>query len=145
MIAGAAGWGGGLQDKIREALERSGSVIHTGYVADEDLPALYSGCAFSVYPSLYEGFGLPVLESMKCGRFCLTSKVSSMPEIVGEELPMVDPEDVECIAEGMMKIANDPDLLEDLGRKALARADLFDWQVCYERTMTLIREGVDSP
>lgn len=145
VIAGGAGWGEGLQDGVHQALGNSDSIITTGYVDDDDLPLLYSGCAFSVYPSLYEGFGLPVLESMKCGRFCLTSNVSSMPEITGEDLPLVDPQDVDSIAAGILNTANDTGRRKELEHRAIERAKLFSWDSCHRHTIHLIRAKAANP
>ncbi len=144
VIAGDAGWGVGLQGDIHDALEKTDSIIATGYVDDADLPILYSGCTFSIYPSLYEGFGLPVLESMRCGRFCLTSNISSMPEITGDGLPLVDPHDVDSIADGILKVANDDEFRQELECISIERSKIFSWKASHEKTVSLIREKLKS-
>ena len=139
VLAGSHGWGKNYQKEMGGAIKAVESIIMTGYVDDEDLPLLYSDCTFSVYPSLYEGFGLPVLESMKCGRFCLTSNVSSLPEITGPDMIRVDPTSVESISECILRVANDAAFREELEREALRRCAPFSWDHTYEQTIQLIR------
>ncbi|MGC8787518.1 MAG: glycosyltransferase family 4 protein, partial [Anaerolineae bacterium] len=96
-----------------EELGISKRVIFTGYVPDEALPALYSGADLFVFPSLYEGFGLPPLEAMACGTPVVCSKASSLPEVVGDAALMVDPYDVEALAEAMHRVLSDAVLREE--------------------------------
>jgi glycosyltransferase involved in cell wall biosynthesis len=96
---------------VAQAVERmglQGQVKFTGYVPDEDLPALYNGADLFCFPSLYEGFGLPVLEAMACGTPVVTSNTSSLPEVAGEAALLVDPYDVEAIAAAMRRVLEDP-------------------------------------
>jgi glycosyltransferase involved in cell wall biosynthesis len=99
-----------------------------GFADDADLPALYSAACCFAFPSLYEGFGLPVLESMACGTPVVTSNVSSLPEVAGEAALMVDPRDVEAIAEAIQRVLMDCDLREDLITKGLTQAARFTWE-----------------
>lgn len=138
VIGGAHGWGRHYQAELKCSLKTSNSLIMTGFIHDEDLPLLYSGSAFTVYPSMYEGFGIPILESMKCGRFCLTSNVSSMPEIIGSDVPLVDPNSVDSIAEGILRVANDVKLRKNLEKIVLERSKLFCWDKTYRQTLNLI-------
>lgn len=128
VIAGGPGW---LEDPIYEAI-RSASmepfVRFIGFADDADLPALYSAACCFAFPSLYEGFGLPVLESMACGTPVVTSNVSSLPEVAGEAALMVDPRDVEAIAEAIQRVLMDCDLREDLITKGLTQAARFTWE-----------------
>ena len=111
-----------------------------GYVADEHLPALYSGAIALVYPSLYEGFGLPPLEAMACGTPVVTSCTTSLPEVVADPTVLVDPEDVESIADGMLKILSSPDLRETLRRTGIERARGFSWEHSAARTLSVLLE-----
>ena len=110
---------------VVEAVEKLGlkSCVHfTGYIPEEDLTSLYNGADLFVFPSLYEGFGLPVLEAMACGTPVVTSNTSSLPEVAGEAALLVDPYDVDAIAEAMRSALSDPKLAEELRDKGLARA-----------------------
>jgi glycosyltransferase involved in cell wall biosynthesis len=100
-------------------------VHFTGFVEEEDLPALYNGADLFAFPSLYEGFGLPPLEAMACGTPVVTSNSSSLPEVVGDAAIMVDPYDVDAIAGAMARVLNDPALAADLRQRGLARAGQF--------------------
>lgn len=110
--------------------------IFTGYVPDEDLPYLYAGAEIFVYPSFYEGFGLPILEAMAAGTPVLTSNLSSMPEVAGDAALLVDPYNILSIATGMISLASDEKLREDLARAGRSRARSFSW----DRTAELTRE-----
>ncbi len=104
------------------------SVIFTGYADQADLPVIYSGSDAFIYPSLYEGFGMPPLEAMACGVPVITSNTSSLPEVVGEAALLVDPYDVEALAGAMQKIVTDADLSARLRAAGLARAAGFSWE-----------------
>jgi len=112
-------------------------VIFTGYVPDADLPALYSGADLFVFPSLYEGFGLPPLEAMACGVPVVTSNTSSLPEVVGDAGLMVDPYDVEALAEAMHRVLTDALLREELIHKGLERARQFTWGRAAQETIAV--------
>jgi glycosyltransferase involved in cell wall biosynthesis len=109
------------------------------YVPDEELPALYRGALFFIYPSLYEGFGLPVLEAMACGAPVLTSNRSSLPEVAGEAGLLVDPESVEEIRAGMERLSTDALLRKRLSECGLARSHAYRWQVAGEKTLQLLK------
>jgi glycosyltransferase involved in cell wall biosynthesis len=117
------------------ALVQAGHVRVLGFVLDDDLPALYRGADALVYPSLIEGFGLPVLEAMRCGTPVLTSSTSSLPEVGGEAALYVDPYDVDAIAAALCKLASQPSLRADLAARGLHRAQLFNWLRTAEQTM----------
>ncbi len=111
-------------------LPQSGSptrVIFTGYLLDEDLPALYSGAVGLVYPSLYEGFGLPVLEAMACGTPVITSNSTSLPEVAGDAALYIEPLEPESIAIAIQLLNDDAELRAQLSQKGLARAKCFSW------------------
>jgi len=119
-----------------------GCVHFTGYIPDEDLPALYSAADLFAFPSLYEGFGLPVLEAMACGTPVVTSNSSSLPEVVGDAALLVDPYDVEALAEAMRQILADPQLAEDLRQRGLQRASEFSWERTAQSTVAVYRQAL---
>ena len=118
-IVGKHGWG--------DATLRLNSpgIVTTGYVPDEELPALYAGAEVFCYPSLYEGFGLPVLEAMACGAPVLTSNVSCLPEVAGGAAHLVNPYSVTAIADGLEQLLGDLTLRDELRHKGQARAAQF--------------------
>ena len=128
VIAGGKGW---LYEDIFAAVERlglEGKVIFPGFIADEDLPALYNLADLFVFPSLYEGFGLPPLEAMACGTPVVSSDVSSLPEVVGEAGLMVEATDTEALAEVMKRVLEDNVLREEMIAKGLEQARQFTWE-----------------
>lgn len=145
VIAGRKGWGG-VWDEIKVLIEENqrNDILQVGPVKDEYLPMLYAGCLFSVYPSKYEGFGLPILESMACGKFCLSSNKTSMPEIIGNELPMFDPYDEEDLISKISLLMNNRRVLEDFSRKAYERSKTFSWESTGEKTAKLIKEAFEK-
>jgi len=123
---------------INETLTRLGlerRVVLTGYVPEADLPALYSAADLFVFPSLYEGFGLPPLEAMACGAPVGCSNSSSLPEVVGDAAVTVDPYDVEALAHAMHRVLSDANLRDELRAKGLARAAQFTWERTAQETM----------
>ena len=111
-----------------------------GYVPDEDLPGLYSGASLFIMPSLFEGFGLTVLEAMACGVPVITSYAGGLPEVVGDAAIQIDPTSVEAMAEAMRTLLLDADLRGELKRKGLERAQQFSW----ERSAQAIWETLQS-
>jgi len=139
IVAGKRGW---LYRSIFEAVERLGlrdDVIFTGYVPAEDLPALYAMADLFAFPSLYEGFGLPVLEAMACGTPVLTARTGSLPEVAGEAAWYVDPLDVEALADGMARILTDPGTRADLVDRGLLQAKRFTWAKTAAATLDIYR------
>jgi glycosyltransferase involved in cell wall biosynthesis len=134
--AGGYGW---LADDILKAARSPAlrdRVRLLGYVREEDMASLYGRARLLAYPSLFEGFGLPVLEAMASGCPVVTSDCSALPEVAGDAAVLVDPECVEAIAEGIGRVWEDGDLAQDLAARGLARARLFSW----ERTARLTAE-----
>ena len=121
-----------MYDEILNVAESSPEhrtrLMFTGYVADEDLPALYSGALAFVFPSLYEGFGLPALEAMACGTPVITANTTSLPEVVGDAALLVDPTDLDQLCAAISTIISDQSLREELRHKGLMRAAEFSWQ-----------------
>jgi glycosyltransferase involved in cell wall biosynthesis len=127
VLAGAKGW---LYDEVFETIARlglGGAVVHTGHVTREEVVALLRGAEGLAYPSLYEGFGLPVLEAMAAGTPVLTSNTSSLPEVVGDCGLLVDPEDVAALAAGLDRLVTDRAHVEALAVRGRERAAQFTW------------------
>ncbi len=137
VIVGKRGW---LSDGFFAALEacpaREG-VILTGYVQDGDLPAVYSGATAFVFPSLYEGFGLPPLEAMACGTPVVCSNASSLPEVVGDAALLVDPLDGAALQQALRRLAADGELQGALRSQGLARSAAFTWRKAAQRTLSV--------
>jgi len=137
VVAGAQGW---LNDSVRARAEKLGladDVRFVGYVAQEDIAALYSLATVFAYPSLWEGFGLPVLEAMACGTPVLTSDVSSLPEVAGDAALLVCPTDVDAIAGGLTRLLESAPLRADLAARGLCRAAAFSWERCARETLAV--------
>jgi glycosyltransferase involved in cell wall biosynthesis len=111
-----------------------------GYVSDQTLGILYRLASAFVFPSLYEGFGLPPLEAMASGTPVVTSNVSSLPEVAGDAAVLVDPYDVDSIVDGMRRVLTDPVLAADLRRKGIERAREFSWERSVEKTRQVYQE-----
>ncbi len=142
VLVGKCAW---LYDDTLRALEESGvkdSVILTGYVPESHLPALYSGALCFVYPSYFEGFGLPPLEAMKCGTPVIVGNATSLPEVVGDAGLTVDPFDVDAIAAAIERLINDSVFRNALSVKGLERSRLFDWRDTARRTLNVYEEVV---
>ncbi len=128
VIAGGRGW---LEDEFYATIRQTGMTdyVHvTGFVADDDLPALYSGSMCMAYPSLYEGFGIPVLEAMACGTPVLTSTTSSLPEVAGDSAILVNPYNIDAIQDGLERLISDQNLRKTLSEKGLLQAQKFTWE-----------------
>lgn len=144
VLVGKCAW---LYDEtlrtIKE-LEISNSVILTGYVPEADLPALYSGALCFVYPSYFEGFGLPPLEAMKCGAPVIVGDKTSLPEVVGDAGILVDPFDIDELAAAIQKLIADSELRMQLRVKGLERAKLFDWQETARQTLAVYERAAGA-
>lgn len=125
-----------------EALELENAVRFLGLVPEADLPVLYAGAALFVFPSLYEGFGLPALEAMACGTPVACSNTSSLLEVCGDAVFYFDPADVEAIAEALRQALTDSDLRAELRERGLARAAQFSWGRTARQTLYLYREAL---
>ena len=121
--------------------EPPSGAIFTGYVAQETLPALYSGASIFAYPSLYEGFGLPPLEAMACGVPVLTSNTSSIPEVVGDAGVLVHPEQIDSIVDGLLRLMTDESLRSELAVRGLERAKLLSWDRTAEQTWKILERA----
>jgi len=123
--------GGEWVDQLKAQISAQGleqSVLLPGAVSMEELVLLYNAALAFVFPSLLEGFGIPVLEAMACGTPVITSNISALPEVAGDAAMLVDPYDVTAIAQAMERVAEDGELREDLAQKGRERAKLFSWR-----------------
>ena len=142
VIVGGKGWKYSQIFDLIEELKLQKDVIFTDYVSDEDLVKLYNTADLFVYPSLYEGFGLPPLEAMACGCPVITSNTSSLPEVVGDAGIMIDPYDIDSLKESMLKILTDPELREEMSRKSLERAEIFSWKKTAKETWNVYEDAL---
>jgi glycosyltransferase involved in cell wall biosynthesis len=140
VIAGGRGW---LNDDLYALVTELGVEQHIkflGYVQESDLRCLYSVAKVFVYPSLYEGFGLPPLEAMACGAPVITSYTSSLPEVVGDAAILIDPHNVEELFHAMRTVLRNDDLRLQLRKKSLERAKLFSWTQTAQETLAVYQE-----
>lgn len=141
VLAGPKGW---MVEEIFSVAKEEGLqewAIIPGAIEDEDLPALYCGAEVFVFPSIYEGFGLPPLEAMACGVPVITSDTSSLPEMVGDAAITVSPYDIEGLAAAMRRVLEDQTLREEMRQKGLQRVQYFSWEKTARQTLK-VYEGV---
>lgn len=140
VLVGKNAW---LYDETLQSLKDRdlGSIVLTGYVPEADLPALYSGALCFIYPSYFEGFGLPPLEAMKCGAPVIVGNKTSLPEVVGDAALMIDPFDVGAIAAAIQRVITDSDFRSELRVKGMQRAKQFDWKETARRTLAVYEKA----
>ena len=142
VLVGKRAW---LYRETLKAIEKLGTgVIVTGYVPETDLPALYSGALCFVYPSFFEGFGLPPLEAMKCGTPVITGDRTSLPEVVGDGGVLVNPFDIDAIACAIATMVDDSSFRSRLRIESLNRARIFDWRETARRTLEVYKQAADN-
>ncbi len=124
------------------SLVASGQVRPIGFVPDEELAALYASAEVLVYPSLYEGFGLPPLEAMSSGTPVIVSDRSTLPEVVGGAGILIDPQDEAALKESLLLLADDRDYWQDRRSMALEQASRFSWARCAQETQAIYRQVV---
>ena len=139
LIVGQRGW---LWEAIEAEARQTPGVRLLGHVADGELPGLYAGAALVAMPSLYEGFGLPLLEAMACGAPVVASNASCFPEVVGEAALTLDPNDVEAWAATMGRVLDDAALRDRLRQQSVARAAQFSWERTAQQTLAVYRKAV---
>lgn len=139
-IVGMRGWLNSDLERTLAPLEARGAVRRLGYVEEADLPAVYAGARGFAFPSLYEGFGLPVLEAMASGVPVLTSSVSSLPEVAGDAALCVDPFDEDALREGLAHLLEDEAWRSDAMQRGLERARAHPWSRCVDATVDVYRE-----
>ncbi len=142
VVTGQRAWKYGEDFRLAEELGLKGQVVFTGYVAPEEMPALYNAADLFVFPSLYEGFGLPVLEAMACGVPVVTSNVSSIPEVAGDAALLVDPRDANALASAMEHALKDADVHSTLRQRGLERAATFSWEKAARETIAVYEEAL---
>lgn len=145
VLVGTKGWNfESIFNAIAANPKIRDQIVVAGYVDDEYLAPLYSGAMMFVYPSFYEGFGLPPLEAMQCGIPVITSNTSSLPEVVGEAGIMVDPEDGDTLCQAMYDIYKNSAFREELAVKSLERSKLFSWEKCAQQTVMAYKRALAS-
>ena len=145
VLVGTRGW------KVQELLDEIGNdhllknrVVFSGFIPDQYLSILYSGATGFLYPSLYEGFGLPPLEAMQCGVPVIVSNTSSLPEVVGDAGILVDPLDSDQICQAMLNLLTDRELRDSYVRKGIKRAEKFSWKHCADQTIAGYQKAWDG-
>jgi alpha-1,3-rhamnosyl/mannosyltransferase len=139
VIAGAKGWLTEHLETRLAPLERNGQVKRLGYITQQDLPLIYAGAHGFVVPSLYEGFGLPLLEAMASGVPALTSCRSSLPEVAGENALLVEPENIDELATGIVQLIEDDSWRKTVIRGGLQQALNYSWERCIADTIGIYR------
>ena len=144
VLVGRKAWGNNaINDRILE-LHLDENVIITDYVSDEDLLSLYNGAYCFVYPSLYEGFGLPILEAMACGIPVVTSNNSSIPEVAGDAAILINPSSALDIEKGIKTVLRDPKLRDEMVEKGYTRVKDFSWENIIGNMVKQYREQVQD-
>ncbi|HXG32802.1 MAG TPA: glycosyltransferase family 1 protein [Bryobacteraceae bacterium] len=144
VLAGGLGYGAAeILERIRQSPRRSDIEV-LGYVSDGRLAELYARASILAFPSLDEGFGLPVLEAMACGVAVLTSARGALAEVAGDAAVLVDPEDTEAIARGLLALTQDPVLRDDLAARGRQRAAAFSWERAAAQTWEVYQELLGS-
>lgn len=144
VIAGGRGWMNSDIPGVIKDLKIEDRVVSSGYIDNADISAVYSGAAVFVYPSLYEGFGLPILEAMSCGTPVVTSNTSSMPEVAGDAAMLVTPQDAGDIATALEAVLENTDLREHMRELGLRRSAMFSWEKCARETIEVYGKVVES-
>jgi alpha-1,3-rhamnosyl/mannosyltransferase len=139
VIVGARGWLNQELERTIAPLEAAGAVRRLGYVAEDELPLIYAGAHAFAFPSLYEGFGLPVLEAMASGVPVLTSNVSSLPEVAGDAALTVDPNDETALREGLARLVDDSAWRTQATARGIARSRAYPWSRCIDATIDAYR------
>jgi alpha-1,3-rhamnosyl/mannosyltransferase len=142
VLVGMKGWKTSALEQKLAPMVASGQVRQLGYLSRQDLATVMAGATAMVYPSVYEGFGLPPLESMACGVPVIASNVSSIPEVVGDCGLLIDPADAQALALKMAQLLEDEVLRSQLADRALARSQLFSWAKCTDQTVDVYKAAV---
>lgn len=142
VLAGREGWLSSAIFARARALGLASHVRFPGYIPDADLPALLRGALAFVFPSLYEGFGMPVLEAMACGTPVLTANGSALREVADTAALLIDPTNTDALAAGLLRLINDAHLRNTLRERGLARAAMFTWERCAQLTLAVLLENL---
>ncbi|MCB1771577.1 MAG: glycosyltransferase family 4 protein, partial [Candidatus Competibacteraceae bacterium] len=144
-LVGAKGWLNTELERHLAPLERTGQLRRLGYVPQDDLPALYAGAHAFAYPSLYEGFGLPLLEAMASGIPALSSHRSSLPQVAGDAALLINPEDIDDLTAGLEHLLSDELWRAAARPRGLEQARRFSWERCVEETIAVYRRLLEEP
>lgn len=144
VIAGKLGWNYKAVFAAISQLAVNNDIIFTDYILDKDMPLIYNGASVFVYPSLYEGFGIPVIEAMACGIPVITSNVSSLPEVAGKAAILVDPNNADEIASSIAKVINNPFLAQKMSLDGIKRAELFSNKNMVNKTIEIYKTVLNS-
>jgi glycosyltransferase involved in cell wall biosynthesis len=142
VIVGKRGW---LYDDFFTRLAQSpakDAVVFPGWVEDADLPALYAGAQALAFPSIFEGFGLPLLEAMGCGTPVVCSNTSSLPEVAGAAALQIDPQDADALADALRRVLTEHDLADELRTRGFAQAARFSWPRTAQETLAIYRRWI---
>ncbi len=142
VLVGSTGWRNKRIFTLIEKLGLNNDVRFLGHVPEADLPVIYSLAEFFVYPTFFEGFGMPVLEAMSCGCPVITSDTSSLPEVVGDAGIMVDPGNTQELKNAMLRLSRDHSLKNELKEKGIRRAKMFSWDKCARETLGVYKEVI---
>jgi glycosyltransferase involved in cell wall biosynthesis len=144
VLAGKRGWLDGETFNAARQSAGGSDILFTGYVAEMDLPALYSGATCFVYPSYFEGFGLPILEAMQCGAPVVAGNRTSIPELVGDAGLLFDPFDTNALVEALKRILDDADYRARLRAKGFLRSGEFSWKVTAQLTLKAYEKAFEA-
>ena len=145
VVAGAEGWNTGETFNCLKVLKLDNKVKFLGFVSDGVLSKLYKETALFVYPSLYEGFGFPVLEALSFGAPVITSNVSSLPEVAGKAAVLVDPNEPKSISNAIQKLLEHKEDADKLRLIAQKQVDKFSWQMSAKETLKVFEEVLNEP
>ena len=144
VLAGMTGWNTSELEQQIDAMSRTAEIRQLGYLPRADLAKVIAGATALIFPSIYEGFGLPPLEAMACGVPVIASNSASLPEVVGETGVLLDPQDVDGMTQAMIWMASTPTDRQRLGQQALERSKRFSWFACVEETVAAYRQVLSS-
>ncbi|RJQ33529.1 MAG: glycosyltransferase family 1 protein [Actinobacteria bacterium] len=140
VVVGGSGW---KSDSLSKEIKEYGledEIIFPGFIGQEDLPFIYNACSLFLFPSIYEGFGIPLLEALSCGKPCISSNTSSMPEVAGDAAILIDPLDANSWADNIVDLLENPAKEEDLSKKALIQTQKFSWQKTAKQTLLVYKQ-----
>ncbi len=144
VIAGGKGWKNSDIPPLVKGLKIEDNIRFAGYIDSNDISGVYSGASLFAYPSLYEGFGLPILEAMSCGTPVITSDTSSMPEVAGDAARLIAPTNEDELADALKEVLEDKGLREEMRKKGLKQAAQFSWERCAKETLAVYRKVFEN-
>ncbi len=144
VVCGGKGWNDSEIYELAKPLVDAKKLVFTGFVSDRDLAKLYEDAFLFIYPSLYEGFGLPVIEAMSFGLPVVTSNISSMPEAAGDAGLLIDPSSPKSISDAMLRIMEEDQLRKKMSRQSLQQSQKFSWRTCARETLRVIEDATEG-